>query len=69
MDAITLFQRSWFFIDNPDTGLLLHEAVHRHQQKAEGWRFYPKYLWETIRHGYEGNAYEVEARIAEMGGR
>lgn len=41
--------------------LLLHELRHVHQF-LESWTFPFSYLWQSIRYGYTGNAYEVDAR-------
>jgi hypothetical protein len=46
-------------------GTILHESVHVEQWKRCGYfgfGFAIGYLWELIRHGYEGNRFEVEAR-------
>jgi hypothetical protein len=41
--------------------LLLHEF--RHVQQFEGGASFPiRYLWESARHGYFANRYEVDAR-------
>lgn len=43
-----------------------HEMCHICQFKKHG--FFPfifKYLWESLRHGYYQNKYELEARMAE----
>lgn len=41
--------------------LLLHEICHVRQFQAD--RLFPlRYLWESLRHGYRANRYEVEAR-------
>ena len=43
-----------------------HEYCHLRQFKQHGFLpFIGKYLWESIRHGYFNNKYEVEARAAE----
>ena len=43
-----------------------HELCHVRQFKQNGYMvFILKYLWESIRHGYFNNKYEVEAREAE----
>jgi hypothetical protein len=41
-----------------------HEACHKRQYAALGWRFLPIYIWE-LRRGYRMNKFEVEARAAE----
>lgn len=41
-------------------GLLLHELAHVHQFARD--RGFPvRYVWESLRRGYRGNRYEVEA--------
>lgn len=48
-----------------DTRWRRHEACHVLQYRRHGiCGFLLRYAWETIRHGYEGNAFEVEARAA-----
>lgn len=43
-----------------------HELCHVKQFQQNGYlRFIVKYLWESIKHGYFNNKYEVEAREAE----
>lgn len=43
-----------------------HELCHVKQFQQNGYLlFIVKYLWESIRHGYYNNKYEVEAREAE----
>ncbi|MEO9003687.1 MAG: DUF4157 domain-containing protein [Ginsengibacter sp.] len=43
-----------------------HEMCHVHQFKKYGFlNFITKYLWESIKHGYYNNKYEIEARRAE----
>jgi len=43
-----------------------HESCHLEQFRKNGtFIFILKYLWESIRHGYYNNKYEVEARKAE----
>ena len=49
-----------------DKQWLLHELKHVEQFKRHGFiRFIFLYLWESIRHGYTNNKYEIEARAAE----
>jgi len=45
----------------PDEALLLHELRHVHQF-LERRSFPLHYLWQSIRHGYRANPYEVDAR-------
>lgn len=43
-----------------------HELCHVQQFKKHGYiGFIIKYTWESIRHGYYNNRFEVEARQAE----
>lgn len=45
---------------------LLHELKHLEQFRRYGFiRFIVLYLWESARHGYINNKYEIEARAAE----
>ena len=45
---------------------LKHELCHIQQFKKNGFVFFiAKYLWQSIKHGYYNNKYEVEAREAE----
>ena len=49
-----------------DKSWLLHELKHIEQFRRHGFiRFIFLYVWESIRHGYTNNKYEVEARSAE----
>lgn len=44
-----------------------HELCHVKQFHQYGYlKFIVKYLWESIKHGYFNNRYEVEARAAEL---
>ena len=60
--AITLRRTVFLAPTTPLTaGLLLHELRHVHQ--FLGARTFPiRYLWQSLRHGYSRNAYEVDAR-------
>ena len=43
-----------------------HELCHVKQFQQNGYLFFiAKYLWESIKHGYRNNKYEIEARKAE----
>ena len=43
-----------------------HELCHIKQFKQNGYvLFIAKYLWESLKHGYQNNRYEIEAREAE----
>ena len=45
---------------------LRHELCHVRQYQQHGYLlFLLKYLWESIRHGYYNNRFEIEARAAE----
>ncbi|HUZ59677.1 MAG TPA: hypothetical protein VMU83_12950 [Hanamia sp.] len=49
-----------------DTRWVKHEICHVNQFKKYGFlSFIIMYLWESVRHGYYNNKYEVEARNAE----
>ncbi len=49
-----------------DTKWVKHEMCHINQFKKYGYFiFIIKYLWESMKHGYYHNKYEVEAREAE----
>lgn len=49
-----------------DTRWFRHELCHIRQFEQHGYcMFIVKYLWESIRHGYYNNKYEIEARQAE----
>lgn len=46
--------------------LFRHELEHVYQVRREGWfKFYLTYLWESIRHGYKKNKYEIAANAVE----
>jgi hypothetical protein len=43
-----------------------HELCHVQQYKQHGFvPFLAKYLWESVKHGYRNNKFEVKAREAE----
>lgn len=45
---------------------LQHELVHVEQYKQKGFlKFLLLYLWESLKHGYQKNKFEVEARAKE----
>ncbi len=49
-----------------DERWLRHELCHIKQFKQNGYgAFMVKYLWESIKHGYYNNKFEIEARDAE----
>ena len=46
--------------------LFRHELQHVYQIQKEGvLKFYFKYLWYLLRHGYKKNPYEIEANAVE----
>lgn len=48
-------------------GWVRHELCHVAQFRRYGWlRFLGLYLWESMLHGYRENAFEREARQAEV---
>lgn len=59
--AITLWRTVFLAPDSPwDAALLLHELRHVHHFTQS--RAFPlRYLWESVRRGYAGNCYEVDA--------
>jgi len=66
--AITLGQSTYYSVLEKEVGARWrrHEEKHKEQWRTEGRiRFAAKYLWFSIRYGYENNPLEVEARAAE----
>ncbi len=64
--AVTLGRTIVVHPDVPVTRrLLTHELTHVRQWQAHPFSFPVRYAWEFLRHGYEANPYEVEARAAE----
>jgi hypothetical protein len=60
--AITLRRTIFLAPETPPSAeLLLHELRHVHQF-LENWAFPVSYLWQSLRYGYNRNAYEVDAR-------
>jgi hypothetical protein len=60
--AITLWRTVFIAPSTPlTTELLLHELRHVHQF-SERKTFPLSYLWQSVRHGYARNAYEIDAR-------
>lgn len=46
---------------------LKHELCHIRQFRQHGYiQFIVKYLWESVKHGYRNNKYEIDARAAEL---
>ena len=60
--GITLWRTVYLHRDAPlDPELLLHELRHVDQFQFD--RAFPlRYLWGTLRHGYQNNPYEADAR-------
>jgi uncharacterized protein DUF4157 len=60
--AITLWRTVFLSPSAPiDAELLLHEF--RHVQQFESSATFPvRYLWESVRRGYFGNRFEIDAR-------
>jgi hypothetical protein len=62
VSGITLWRTIWLgdaVALEPE--LLLHELRHVHQ--FDGDRAFPlRYLWRSLRHGYQNNPYEADAR-------
>src|SRR6185437_1059598 len=62
VSAITLWHTIWMAPDlEPPLELLLHELRHVDQFEASA-TFPMRYLWESLRHGYVRNRFEVDAR-------
>ncbi|MDQ6886971.1 MAG: hypothetical protein M3068_06710 [Gemmatimonadota bacterium] len=60
--AITLWRTVFLGVDvEPNAELLLHEARHV-QQFLDDPAFPIRYLWESVRHGYYDNRFELDAR-------
>ncbi len=61
-EAITLWRTVFIEPRTPlSAELLLHELRHVHQF-SEKKSFPLSYLWQSVRHGYSRNAYEIDAR-------
>lgn len=62
VSGITLWHTIWLAPEMvPSEELLLHELRHVHQFEASAL-FPLLYLWESLRHGYVRNRFEVDAR-------
>lgn len=62
VSAITLWRTIWLAPElNPSAELLLHELRHVAQFEASA-AFPLFYIWESLRRGYVGNRFEVDAR-------
>lgn len=61
--GIALGRRVWLATARAaeDPALLLHEVRHV-QQFATVPGFAWRYVWQTLRHGYTGNRFEIDAR-------
>jgi hypothetical protein len=47
--------------------LFRHELEHWYTVQKMGWiKFYASYLWESVKHGYEKNKYELAAEAVEQ---
>ena len=47
-------------------GLIRHELMHLEQMRRDGKvRFMARYTWWLLRHGYQKNPHEIEARKAQ----
>lgn len=65
VSAITLWRTIWLAPDLDPAPSLLDLLLHelRHVEQFESSPLFPlRYLWESLRHGYVGNRFEVEAR-------
>ena len=62
VSAITLWKTIWLAPEIvPSAELLLHEL--RHVDQFQGTTAFPVlYIWESLRRGYMGNRFEVDAR-------
>ena len=62
VSGITLGRTVWLAPHAPfEPELLLHELRHVHQFAAD--RAFPlRYVWRSLRHGYQRNPYEADAR-------
>jgi hypothetical protein len=61
VSAITLWHTIWLARDlEPSGELLLHELRHVDQFEASRW-FPLEYLWQSVRHGYVRNRFEIDA--------
>jgi hypothetical protein len=62
VSAITLWRTIWLARPRDVSAeLLLHEIRHVAQFESDR-TFALRYLWESLRRGYHGNRYEVDAR-------
>jgi hypothetical protein len=62
VSAITLWRTIWLaHPSRVSAELLLHEIRHVAQFESDR-AFAVRYLWESVRRGYHGNRYEVDAR-------
>ena len=63
--AVTIGQTIYVRKPIISTRLLKHEMAHVRQWEQYGIWFLVLYLWESIKHGYTNNRFEIEAREAE----
>ena len=62
VSAITLWRTIWLARPRAASEeLLLHEIRHVAQFESDR-TFAVRYLWESVRRGYHGNKYEIDAR-------
>ena len=62
MSGITLWRTIWLVSDDAlEAELLLHEIRHVQQFQASA-TFPLLYIWESMRRGYHGNRFELDAR-------
>ncbi|HEX9724316.1 MAG TPA: hypothetical protein VGC53_08535 [Vicinamibacteria bacterium] len=68
--AITLGSRVFTPLASLSAGTLRHERAHVEQWKRHGIARFPLlYFWYHLRHGYERNPFEMEARQEESSTR
>ena len=68
--AVTLGSRVYTPLQSLSAATLRHERAHVEQWKRHGIARFPfLYLWYHLRHGYERNPFEVEARQEESSTR
>lgn len=63
-NAVTIGQTTYYSCPERDVDAAWrkHEEVHKSQWAREGFILFPiKYLWYSLRRGYEDNPYEQEA--------
>lgn len=66
--AITIGRHIFTWREALSSRDLAHERCHVAQWARYGWLgFLIRYCWHSVRHGYQKNPLEVEARQAEEG--